>query len=192
LPYLDQAPLYNQLNFSEEVNDVVNNGDGTEWLVSNVLTAYRCPSDDALPQVNDSGITDAAISNYAAVCDDSSISGKDGIMFLNGDTAIENIADGTSNTLLVGERGSLTGKHFGVGPTRRSVSTIQTLSVLLVSGSPLMSRALKGSAACTKAEPTCYWVTDRCGFSVLASIQHYLAIWYTDAITKPSVSSGAA
>jgi prepilin-type N-terminal cleavage/methylation domain-containing protein len=81
LPYLDQAPLYNQINFSLPLND----GDisitgvssvGNSKVSSTVLSVYRCPTETGPEQIAGSSawqcmtianpvLSDQATSSYA-------------------------------------------------------------------------------------------------------------------------------
>lgn len=105
LPHLDQAALYNQINFN--VSSVaVPNLKIAEWK----LSAYRCPSfsgSDFSQSPQYTALSPRlAIRNYAAM--GATTVGNlwqrpDGVIFPRGSTRVDDIADGTSNTLLVAE-----------------------------------------------------------------------------------------
>ncbi len=84
LPYLDQAPLYNQYNFSEPWD-----GPSNSRLLSQMPSVYACPSHPGSP-----GGTSTA---YAAVF------GEQCVFRGSEPVAFKDITDGASNTLLVVE-----------------------------------------------------------------------------------------
>jgi hypothetical protein len=87
LPYLDQAPLYNQYRFDEPWD-----GPNNRKLASTILAVFNCPSDDHGGTGNASTMT-----NYVAIV------GPETPWPERGATKIRDITDGTSATLLVVE-----------------------------------------------------------------------------------------
>lgn len=133
LPFLDEARLYNQLNM-----DDIYEGDDTT-LLKKPLALLRCPV-DSTPGTNpirgDWGTSNYS-GNYGArsiprwstsiastsfwpgntrpvksVKDDSTA----GILSVNSSCGIRNIIDGTSNTLMIGEKCILSGSGIWPGP----------------------------------------------------------------------------
>jgi len=111
LPYLDQAPLYNAINFQLPVEHSTNLPS-----VATMLPGLLCPSDQTGAgtfQITDAGgtviIPAAPPFSYAAtVGDDNSeadaLTGN-GTFYRNSGTRIADLVDGTTTTVLVGERG---------------------------------------------------------------------------------------
>jgi prepilin-type N-terminal cleavage/methylation domain-containing protein/prepilin-type processing-associated H-X9-DG protein len=105
LPYIDQAPLFNQLKPDGcRMPDATQQYTGGATLLQSPLPAYRCPSDiGAATNLNHRNY---ATSNYALseqVC--TNVVGAVGAPYgPNGNIKIANILDGTSNTLMMGER----------------------------------------------------------------------------------------
>ncbi|MEZ6060347.1 MAG: DUF1559 domain-containing protein [Planctomycetaceae bacterium] len=127
LPYLDQQNLYNQLDLNLAVNDHRN-----EPFIRKRITAYVCPSDPqpetwwiheadhshghvapATMQQDHVDLAELATANYAGVfgtqdlhlCEH--VSGaclSDGTFYHNSSVRLRDLTDGTSSTLIVGER----------------------------------------------------------------------------------------
>lgn len=105
LPYLDQANVYKQINFSLPYNNAANS---TAMMTS--IPMFRCPSD---PTGNLSGVGGAT--NYLAnkganvIWQDASgpnvgMPEQNGVMYYRSSVRIGDITDGTSNTAAFSER----------------------------------------------------------------------------------------
>jgi prepilin-type N-terminal cleavage/methylation domain-containing protein len=102
LPFLDQGPLYNKLNFSSPP-------DSSNAALQTPIMYFRCPDDtseDVNPVRDEFGT-----SNYSGNYGDVALPGSananpkaSGILFWNSKVGVRDIPDGTSTTFLVGER----------------------------------------------------------------------------------------
>jgi hypothetical protein len=84
LPYVNQAGLYNRINFNQPWTDPVNQG-----IFRTMIPTYVHPEQPQM--MSPAGV---ALSHYA---------GNKHVLFENSSTTIKSITDGTSNTMLAGE-----------------------------------------------------------------------------------------
>ena len=106
LPFLEQDNLYRLINFSQPVPN--------SSAIGVVLPLFLCPSDSVTPTpfaVTDAFGTPLAVmapSCYAATCGPDASDVADptgaGVFYRNSRTRLTDITDGTSNTVLIGER----------------------------------------------------------------------------------------
>ena len=111
LPYVEQAPLYSRIDFKRAVEDSRH-----QQVRTTILPVYVCPSDQntgvfmVLTQRN-TQIAEAATNSYAACYGAGSSIGEfpergTGIFYRNSRTTFNDISDGLTHTLAVGERGA--------------------------------------------------------------------------------------
>jgi len=113
LPFIEEQELYNKFDFGIPLNQPPN----IDWI-GQVITTYRCPSDQA-PEVDSTAayfhyfpaIPAHARSSYVAsganfaLCDyNISEHLNTGVFYRNSGTRIRKISDGTAHTLMAGER----------------------------------------------------------------------------------------
>jgi len=123
LPQLDQAPLYNQFNFSQPIQNFS--------AIQTQLPVYLCPTDQTpdgpLTITNAVGttITKAAASSYAAVCggDESDTADPTGLgpFFRNSNVRLADISDGTTHTILVAERANCKARGIWAGAINNGI-----------------------------------------------------------------------
>jgi prepilin-type N-terminal cleavage/methylation domain-containing protein len=106
LPFLEQDAIYGQLRFDQPVQN--------SPAIRTLVKVFLCPSDpvprDAFPVPDGFGNTIclAAPTSYAACCGDDATDTRDptgnGVFYRNSPMRMADIRDGTSSTILVGER----------------------------------------------------------------------------------------
>jgi prepilin-type N-terminal cleavage/methylation domain-containing protein len=106
LPYIEQDNVYRQVSFNQPVQN--------SPAIQTMVKMFLCPSDltppSAFPVPDGFGKTIclAAPTSYAACCgrdaSDTRDATGDGVFYRNSRVRIADITDGTSNTILVGER----------------------------------------------------------------------------------------
>ena len=123
LPYLEQAPLYNQFNPAVAINDPVNLP-----FIDNVIVAWQCPSDPKpdkwdIEEEGSPGTVLATLptANYVGVFGPEHLDGcenspgtdpvlstgqckGEGMFYHNSKVRLRDVTDGTTNTLMLGER----------------------------------------------------------------------------------------
>lgn len=147
LPYLEQEGLYRQIDFHTPLDKAVD-------IRSNVLRVYICPTDvntGVAKLVGDWGqpIGDAATNSYTACYGalgfvDLLPDQGNGVFSRNSRYRHEDITDGASNTLALGERACL----FAQAPWAGVISGV---SVVTAPGAPVYATVSEGSPTCVVA-----------------------------------------
>jgi prepilin-type processing-associated H-X9-DG protein len=110
LPALEQSTLYSRIDFELPTGE-----QGNADLLQLGISAWRCPSDSASPVITGSPSLPMLRSSTGNYCGSSGFrgAGLPGILYELSDVRHADIADGTSNTLMLGER--LNQSDFGAG-----------------------------------------------------------------------------
>jgi prepilin-type processing-associated H-X9-DG protein len=144
LPFLEQASVYDQLNLSLPIEAPEN-----AKAVKAILNVYRCPS-DIWPQepfvINDglgNPLATVSASSYAGCVgnDLSEVTDRtgNGMLYRNSFVRMTDVTDGTSTTILVGERAWMQSQGTWVGAVNNGV--IQRGRVNPNPGNPLGTMA---------------------------------------------------
>jgi type II secretory pathway pseudopilin PulG len=114
LPFVEQKPLYDRIEMGKPGLAAALADEQKAQVLQTAVELYRCPSDAGLPTNNEKPVLDLddqkfslTTSNYAGVNGGGEWTrGKElrGIFGENSKVLIREITDGTSNTILVGER----------------------------------------------------------------------------------------
>lgn len=104
LPYLDQAPVYNQIDFTKQYTDPVN---AVPRLLE--ISMFRCPSDYANPQPTSGGATNYVPNKGSSVLWQDPAA--NGVMYWFSATRIGDITDGSSQTVAFSERNLTDGSN---------------------------------------------------------------------------------
>jgi len=116
LPELDQQPLYDQIDLRE---DIWNNGDKYKPATSAQLAVFMCPSDPHIEKVFETveffpgGEAYALASYFGCRGSDDAIPGDGAFPAINEVVRLRDITDGTSQTILLGERPADTSANWG-------------------------------------------------------------------------------
>jgi prepilin-type N-terminal cleavage/methylation domain-containing protein/prepilin-type processing-associated H-X9-DG protein len=123
LPHLEEMPLYRRLDFNQPVEN--------STFIQNRVKVYLCPADlipdgpVGVPDAFGNTLALAAPSSYAACAggDESGTADQRGlgVFYRNSRTRIAEISDGTSQTILVGDRAWVNANGIWAGAINRGV-----------------------------------------------------------------------
>src|SRR5262249_14355346 len=112
LPFVDQDPLYRRIDFTVQIESSVH-----RQIRTTILPIYVCPSDlntgiFTVSSQRNEPLADCATNSYAACYGAGGSIGEfpdkgTGIFYRNSRTTFEEISDGLSTTLAIGERGAI-------------------------------------------------------------------------------------
>jgi prepilin-type N-terminal cleavage/methylation domain-containing protein len=141
LPQLEQGPLYNAANLNLPIEDPTN-----LTVRTTALAIYTCPTDRevglfTVTDINNNPIADAWSNSYAGnfgrdVNIAKAPTGGNGLFMCNLAFGIKNITDGSSQTILVGERATINTRTPWAGAINNGTCRITP-------GSPSRSTAVK-------------------------------------------------
>jgi len=114
LPYLEQQALYDRAAAAYR-QSLVPFRNLPHTGLSTVVPAFLCPSDGRIgtPQIAQRSKALVAFTSYLGVSGKDSIAARDGVLYQGSRTTFADIADGASNTLLLGERPPSADFQFG-------------------------------------------------------------------------------
>ncbi|MFN9717500.1 MAG: DUF1559 domain-containing protein [Planctomycetota bacterium] len=120
LPYIEQAPLYQQINFNNFFDNSMNTASRRT-----VIAAFRCPSDSPFP-----GSAETGNNNYPGSMGPSlgqyvsPIGVRNGMFNFDVKVAMRDVLDGTTNTIAFGEQliGDNNGANYRPGDVVRGIA----------------------------------------------------------------------
>ncbi|SFI67036.1 DUF1559 domain-containing protein [Planctomicrobium piriforme] len=137
LPYMDQAPLYNQFNFNltgtDNVTPGVSGGRTNRTLANTKIAGFLCPSDRATP--NTSPGNNYVVSGGPSLWWNQGVANQVGVFNFNKPVSIRDMIDGTSNVIAVAE--SIKGD--GTQPTTDTAALTDKSLVVRGGGTPTIS-----------------------------------------------------
>jgi type II secretory pathway pseudopilin PulG len=137
LPFIDQGPTYQHYDASVGVYDPKN-----AKVRALSISVLQCPSDATVAAGATSGGNVVGLNSYAGCYHDSEApidEDNNGVLFLNSKVRFEQITDGSSNTIFIGEKFILNGSlgwMSGTRATLRNTSSINQSRPSQFGGSP--------------------------------------------------------
>ncbi len=114
LPYIEQNPVFVQAK--QDYNSALNPFTPTPHRsIEVVVAAFSCPADArvATAQIAEQSQRRVALTSYLGIAGESAVSRRTGLLYQDSRESLKSATDGTSNTLLLGERPPSTDFQFG-------------------------------------------------------------------------------
>ncbi len=144
LPYLDQLPLHDRIDFTQPIET-----DAHQLIRTAVLRPLICPTDRQaglyqVPGPTGQPLTDGATTSYAACFGSGGFLGErpeagDGLFFRNSRVRKDEVADGLSYTLALGERAATFTQTPWAGAVNRGTARVTP-------GAPVLSTLIEEGA----------------------------------------------
>jgi len=115
LPYIEQHALWNRANtaFATDPNPQSFYGHPPHFpIMGTVIPTFACPSDSRSAEAVELGRVHVAFTSYLGVAGKDHRT-RDGLFFLDSRLRLDQVPDGTSNTIMVGERPPAADLAFG-------------------------------------------------------------------------------
>ncbi|MCA9089265.1 MAG: DUF1559 domain-containing protein [Planctomycetaceae bacterium] len=140
LPYIDQAPLYNSLNWS--IQDVHGTGTGGtttsphDIAIQTSIPAYKCPSSpvaDTYPTSTGAVPAKVGTLEYVGIAgtQNTGTVTTNGTFWKNSKVSLNKFTDGTSNSIVVGEYSGLAKGSAPSATTQTTASALNSYNVAL-------------------------------------------------------------
>lgn len=148
LPYIEQDNVYKQIDFSADIGAAVNAGARTR-----VLEMLRCPAERLPPDtfVASKTVVDIAFCSYVGMFGTGEVADDPGngtgVFFRNSRVKLTDITDGTSNTIMVGERHAKLAYSSWVGAVTGAEVPPRFPTPLGPEGAPVLCLGHTGEAA---------------------------------------------
>jgi len=122
LPFMDQIPLYNQINFLSDLDDPLNTSDNNDYARKQIIPTLLCPSETVNNIVSLGGPTNYMVNKgngivwLDATGPNTGMPTQNGVMYYQSSVKLTSITDGTSNTAAFSERMLADGNNTLVSP----------------------------------------------------------------------------